>query len=154
MPVTMPRLKPSERPRASEDAREHRVLSDSELAEVLDACGERSRLYFRTLAETGARASEVMGLTGRRVDGDEIAFVEQLARSGGLAPLKTRQSRRTIEVTRSLAAELTLAAGRERVFGHLTHAGSSARGQRRSSRPRSPIRSQSFTTCATRTSQV
>jgi integrase len=123
MPVSMPKLKPSERPRAADDAREHRVLTDAELARVLQACDERSRLYFRTLAETGARASEALGLTAHRVAEDGIAFREQLARSGDLAPLKTRQSRRTIEVTRGLAAELRLAAGPERVFEHLTHRG-------------------------------
>ena len=123
MPVVMPKLKPSERPRPADDQREHRVLADDELATVLEACDERSRLYFRTLAETGARASEVLGLTGRRVGADEIAFREQLARSRELVPLKTRQSRRTIEVTRALAAELTLAASPERVFAHLTHRG-------------------------------
>ena len=123
MPVALPRLKPSERPRATEDAREHRILSDLELAAVLAACDERSRLYFRTVAETGARASEVLGLTPGRISADEIAFREQLARSGELAPLKTPQSRRTIEITRTLAAELRLASGAERVFGHLDHRG-------------------------------
>ncbi len=121
MPVTLPRLKPSERPRAADDAREHRVLSDSELRAVLAACDERSRLYFRTLAETGARESEALGLTRRRIGADEVAFREQLARSGALAPLKTRQSQRTIEITRALAAELRLAGGPGRVFEHLAH---------------------------------
>ncbi|MGI8429317.1 MAG: hypothetical protein ACR2OB_08440 [Solirubrobacteraceae bacterium] len=108
----MPRLKPFERPQPVEDQREHRVPSDAELARVLAACAAHARLYFRTLAETGARASEVLGLTDRRIGADEILFAEQLARSGELAPLKTRQSRRTIEVTRSLTAELRLAGGR------------------------------------------
>ena len=121
IPVSMPRLKMTERPRPADDAREHRVSTDDELARVLDACGERERLYFRVLAETGARASEALGLTARRVGADEITFAEQLARSGELAPLKTPNSRRTIEVTRSLAAELALAAGPGRVFGHLNH---------------------------------
>jgi hypothetical protein len=47
----------------------------------------------------------VLGLTSRRIGRDEITFYEQLARSGKLAPLKTRQSRRTVEITRSLAAD-------------------------------------------------
>jgi integrase len=132
MPIAMPRLKPSERPRPADDAREHRVLSDDELARVLAALGERERLYFRTLAETGARQSEVLGLTPRRVDVDAatLAFAEQLGRprkvpggtheGGGLRPLKTHVSRRTIEITRSLAAALALAGGRELIFD-LTH---------------------------------
>jgi integrase len=117
----MPRLKPSERPRPAEDQREHRVLSDDELARALEACGERERLYFRTLAETGARQSEVLGLTPRRVKGATLSFAEQLGRrESGLRPLKTDRSRRTIEVTRSLAAALALAGGSDQVFD-LTH---------------------------------
>ena len=119
--VTMPRLKRSERPDPADDAREHRILADDELARVLEACDERSRLFFRTLAETGARASEALGLTARRIAENEIALREQLARGGGLAPLKTRQSKRTIEITRSLAAELRLAGDGERVFWRLNH---------------------------------
>jgi integrase len=38
-----------------------------------------------------------------------------------LAPLKTTTSRRTIEITRALAAELALASAGQRVFEHLTH---------------------------------
>lgn len=121
LPVVMPRLKPSERPRAADDARERRILSDDELRDVLDRCAEPLRLYFRTLAETGARESEVLGLTARRIAKNEITFAEQLARDGTLAPLKTANSRRTIEITASLAAALKLAAGRGRVFEHLAH---------------------------------
>jgi integrase len=113
---SMPRLKPSERPQPADDAREHRILADAELVRVLDACGERTRLFFQTLAQTGARQSEVLGLTIRRVGPDTITFAEQLGRDGKLAPLKTRQSKRTVEITRSLAAALALAAGSERVF--------------------------------------
>jgi integrase len=123
MPVTMPRLKPAERPRPADDAREHRVLADDELARVLAACDDRTRLFFAFLAQTGARKSEALGLTPRRVDvaAATVTFAEQLDDGGALAPLKTRTSRRTIEITRSLAAELALAAGRERVFEHLGH---------------------------------
>jgi len=124
LPVTFPGLKSSDLPDPADDQREHRVLADDELARVLEACDERSRLYFRTVAETGARASEALGLTGRRIGGGEIVFAEQLARSGKLAPLKTKQSRRTIEVTGSHAAALSLAAvPGARVFEHLTHRG-------------------------------
>lgn len=66
-------------------------------------------------------AALVLGLTSRRIGRDEITFYEQLARSGKLAPLKTRQSRRTVEITRSLAAELRLAGGGDRVFSRLNH---------------------------------
>jgi integrase len=119
--VAMPPLKPSERPQPADDAREHRILTDDELARLLAACSPRTRLYFQALAETGARASEVLGLTRRRLSRDTITIAEQAARGGGLAPLKTRQSHRTIEITRSLAAELALQG--EAPFGHLTHRG-------------------------------
>ena len=120
LPVTMPKLKPSERPRPADDQREHRIVNDDELARVLEAVPERTRLYFRFLAETGCRLSEGLGLTPRRVGTADVTFAEQLSRRRELVPLKTSQSRRTIEITRSLAAELRLAAG-ERVFEHLTH---------------------------------
>jgi integrase len=122
MPVSLPRLKASERPHPADDAREHRVLADDELARALAACDERTRLFFRLLAETGARKSEALGLTRRRVDVEGIVSIaEPLAEDNTLAPLKTATSRRTIEVTRSLAAELALAARAGRVFEHLTH---------------------------------
>jgi integrase len=62
-------------------------------------------------------------LTRRRVDVDAatLAFAEQLGRrDGGLRPLETDQSGRTIEIARALAAALALAGGRERIFD-LTH---------------------------------
>ena len=109
IPVTMPHLKPSERPDPADDAREHRILTDDELGRVLDAADDRYRLYFRTLAETGARKSEVLGLTGHRISAGALTFAQQLGRNGAPAPLKTNQSKRTIEITRALAAELRLA---------------------------------------------
>jgi integrase len=78
---------------------------------VLAALDNRTRLYFRFVAETGARKSEALGLTPRRIGAGSVTFAQQLADDGELAPLKTRQSQRTIEVTRSLAAELRLASG-------------------------------------------
>lgn len=117
LPVTFPRLKPSELPDPVDDEREHRVLVDDELAVVLGCC--ESPLYFATLAETGCRASEALGLLGRRVGDGTIAIVQQLGRDGTLRPLKSRHAKRTIEIRRALAAELRLA-GRDRVFEPLT----------------------------------
>ena len=119
IPVTFPRLKPSELPDPADDQREHRVLTDDELATVLDACGPRMRLYVQTLAETGARASEALGLTRQKIGDGTISFAQQLGRDGTLRPLKSRRSRRTIEARRALTAELKLAGG-ERVFERLT----------------------------------
>lgn len=119
IPVVFPRLKPNELPDPADDQREHRVLTGEELARVLEACDERSRLYFQTAAETGARASEVLGLTRQRIGDGTIGFAQQLGRDGTLRPLKSRRSARTIEVRRALTAELRLAGG-ERVFERLT----------------------------------
>ena len=116
IPVSFPRLKPSELPDPADDQREHRVLADDELARVLEACAPHVRLYFRMLAETGARASEGLGLAPERIGDGTIQIVHQLGRDGRPRPLKTRRSRRTIEVTRGLAAELRLAGDRERCF--------------------------------------
>jgi integrase len=103
MPVVMPRLKPSERPQPADDQREHRIQSDDELTAVLAACGDRTRLFFRFVAETGCRKSEALGVTPRRVGVGTVTFAEQLADDGTLAPLKTARSRRTVEITRGLA---------------------------------------------------
>lgn len=119
MPVKFPRLKPSELPSPVDDAREKRILTDDEFASVLEACDLRTRLFFQTLAETGARASEVLGLERPQIGDGTITFAKQLAKDGTMAPLKSRQSKRTIEVRRGLAAELRLRGG-ERVFELLT----------------------------------
>ena len=119
IPVTFPKLKPGALPDPADDQREKRILADDELAIVLAACDPQTRLYFQTLAETGARASEVLGLARRHIGDGTITFAEQLGRDGAAAPLKSRQSKRTIEVRRGLAAELRLRGG-GRVFEPLT----------------------------------
>jgi integrase len=121
IPVTMPRLKRGERPRDADDAREHRILTDTELGRVLAACDARTRLYFRAVADTGMRKSEGLSVTRRRVGADiaMLTVAEQLDEDGALAPIKNSR-RRTIEITRSLAD--ALADEPERTFGHLTHA--------------------------------
>ena len=119
--VPFPRLKPGDLPDPAEDQREHRVLSDEELSRVLSSCSGRSRLFFRTLAETGCRCSEALGLTPERVGDGVIKFERQMARDGSLRPLKTRQSKRTIEIALPLSAELRLAGDKVRVFPRLSH---------------------------------
>jgi integrase len=121
MPVLKPRLKWSERPKPADDARGHRVLIAEELEVVLDACPSSSRLYFETLAQTGARRGEGLGLRPQDVGGGEIRFRVQYGGSYGYTPLKTANSARTIEITRSLEAQLELVSGPERVFEHLTY---------------------------------
>ncbi|MGZ4287718.1 MAG: tyrosine-type recombinase/integrase [Solirubrobacteraceae bacterium] len=116
IPIVFPALKPGELPDPADDQREHRVLTDDELARVLAACDDRGRLFVRTLAETGCRVSEVLGLTPQRIGDGTVMIEHQLGRDGRLRPLKSRHSRRTIEITRALAAELKLAGNRELVF--------------------------------------
>jgi integrase len=120
IPVTMPRLKSNERPRAADDEREHRILTDAELSLVLDACGEPSRLYFRALADTGMRKGEGLAVTGRRIGADTamLTIAEQRDPGGEIAPIKNSR-KRTIEITRSLTSDVT-AAG-DRPFAHLSH---------------------------------
>jgi integrase len=86
-------------------------LADDELRAILSALGPREALYFRLLAETGLRASEGLAVTPEAVQGAMLRIRRQLGRDGKPAPLKSRQSRRDIEVTRSLAAEVKLAGG-------------------------------------------
>ena len=62
---------------------------------------------FSLAAVTGARESELLGLTWRDVDlGDpeeaSVNIAAQVDRHGRLAPLKTEESRRTVELPRSL----------------------------------------------------
>jgi integrase len=104
-PVSL--LDKTERP-SSEDERPKRILSSDELTNLLDAVDESYRLLFELAAETGGRLSEVLGLTWECVDfdGGSIHFVQQLDRSGKLSRLKTARSRRWVEVTPPLVAEL------------------------------------------------
>lgn len=122
IPVTFPKLKQGDLPDPADDQREKRILTDDELARIRAACDNPLELlYFATLAETGARASEVLGLDRPRVGEDTISFAHQLGAKDGnpAAPLKSRRGKRTIEVRRGLAAELRLRGG-ERIFAPLT----------------------------------
>jgi integrase len=109
LPVTFPALRQQDLPAPYDDQREHRILRDDEVAAILGVLGPRESLYFRLLAETGLRASEGLGVAPEAVQGTTLRIRRQLGKNGKPAPLKSRQSRRDIEVTRSLAAELKLA---------------------------------------------
>jgi integrase len=96
-----------ERP-SSDDERPRRVLNGDELRKLLDALDESYRLLFDTAAETGGRLAEVLGLAWEDIDFDAqtITFTHQLDRKGKRVPLKTRRSRRVVEVTPSLVGRL------------------------------------------------
>lgn len=104
-PVAM--LDKSDRP-SSDDVSGKRILDPAELRRLLDSIEEHHRLIFEVGAETGARLSEALGLTWDKIDLDtgSIYFAEQLDRSGKLSPLKTKKSRRWVEITPALVAKL------------------------------------------------
>jgi integrase len=104
-PVAM--LDKMERPR-TDDKKEARVLTPAELSALLSGVSSRHRLIFRLASETGGRLSEVLGLAWGDVDlkAQTIAFNFQLDRNNNRVPLKTARSRRVLEVTSDLIAEL------------------------------------------------
>ena len=99
-------LDKGERPRS--DEREKRILSADELDALLQAIDENYRLIFQFAAATGCRLGEVLGLRWHGIDlAEGTAHVShQLDRSGEYVELKTKRSRRTIELPPSLIAQL------------------------------------------------
>lgn len=104
-PVSL--LDPMERPK-TDDEKPKRILNRSELDRLLAAVDARHRLIFRVAAETGCRLGEVLGLAWENIDvkAQTVTFTAQLDRQGRRVPLKTTRSRRVLEVTPGLAAEL------------------------------------------------
>lgn len=101
-----------ERP-SSDDEKPKRILTGAELARLLDAADADYALLLGLAAETGARLAEVLGLAWENVDLDEqtVAFTHQLSRArrgrpARRVPLKTRRSRRVLEVTPGLISKL------------------------------------------------
>jgi integrase len=99
-----------ERPN-SDDERPKRVLSPEELRRLLDSVDERYRLIYELAAETGGRLAETLGLVWGEVDLDKqtVCFTHQIDRQGRRMPLKTKRSRRCIEVTPALVSKLRAA---------------------------------------------
>jgi integrase len=96
-----------ERP-SSDDEKAKRILTREELQRLLGAVDEGYSLLFDMGAETGGRISEVLGLAWENVDleGETVTFTHQLDRQGRRVPLKTKRSRRCLEVTPSVIARL------------------------------------------------
>jgi integrase len=112
-----PLLSKVERP-SSNDEKAKRILTRDELTRLLAAIDERHRLIFRVAASTGCRLGEVLGLTWKDIDlaGPSVTFTHQLDRKGQRVPLKTKRSRRTLEIGDHLGSELRrakMAAGGE-----------------------------------------
>jgi integrase len=99
-------LERSERPHAA--PRERRILTGDETTRLLAAVEDRYRPVFIFAAQTGARLGEVLGLKWRMIDfaAGTVSLTHQADRKGRYVELKTRRSRRTIELPLPLAALL------------------------------------------------
>jgi integrase len=107
---TLALLDRAERPKPSDKVK-RRLFSDAELAATLRAAVGQNRLIFATAGTVGSRISETLGLIWGNLDLDDldaasISFTHQVDRKGNRVPLKTEESKRTIELPRSLAAML------------------------------------------------
>ena len=97
----------SKRPKPSQDKR-RRVFEAGELEQTIAAAGAPYRTLFTLAALSGARLSELLGLTWSNVriqnlDDAEIEFARQVDRHGRLGPTKTDGSARTVPIPRELA---------------------------------------------------
>lgn len=97
----------SERPKPSQSKR-RRIFEGSELEQTIAAADEPCRTLFTLAALTGARVSELLGLTWADVrlddlDDAEIEFAWQIDRRGERQPTKTDGSARTVPIARGLA---------------------------------------------------
>jgi integrase len=103
-------LENGERPKTGQTGK-RRIFSGDELASTLAAALQPYRLLFMLASVTGARLSELLGLTWADVDLRDtseatVRFEYQADRQGKRQPLKTEESRRTVEIPRQLAAML------------------------------------------------
>jgi integrase len=77
--------------------RERRILSFDETARVLARLGQPYRLIIQTCIATGARISEVLGLTWKHVDLEAGTIrIEQRVWQQEIAPPKSEHSRRVL----------------------------------------------------------
>ncbi|HEX4669242.1 MAG TPA: tyrosine-type recombinase/integrase [Solirubrobacterales bacterium] len=120
---TLALLDRSERPDVGGDPdAEHRMFTEAELAATLRAAAGQNVVVFATAGTVGSRISETLGLTDDNLDladldNAAISFTHQIDRKGKRVPLKTKASKRRIEIPRSLAVMLAthlLSAGDQR----------------------------------------
>lgn len=103
-------LEQRERPKTSTTQR-RRIFQGDELERTIAAAHEPFKTMFALAATTGARESECLGLTWADVDLLNVneasaTFAYQVDRRGVRQELKTDESRRTVEIPRTLAAML------------------------------------------------
>lgn len=104
-PVTL--MLSSERPKVSL-AKRSPIFTPEQIEQTLAAATEPYRTLFTVAALTGARVSELCGLTWADVrlddlDEAEITFAWQVDRKGNRRPTKTDGSARTVPIPRELA---------------------------------------------------
>jgi integrase len=107
-PATL--LLTSERPKISQ-AKRRPIFTGEELEQTIAAAHEPFRTLFAVAALTGARVSELCGLTWEDIrlvnlDEAEIEFGWQVDRHGNRQPTKTDGSARTVPIPRELALVL------------------------------------------------
>lgn len=94
-------LESGERPKVAQTQR-RRIFTADELAQTVARAQGPWRLLFMLAAVTGARLSELLGLVWEDLDLTEpdatISFAFQADRRGQRVPLKTEESRRTVEI--------------------------------------------------------
>jgi integrase len=100
-------LENGERPRVSE-AKERRIYTPDEFAQVVAASPEPWGTLFRLASVVGARESELLGLqwsdlTLSDIDVATIRFCHQVDRAGRRVELKTEESRAVLPLPRSVA---------------------------------------------------
>ena len=103
-------LENGERPKVSAAARRPIFVGD-QLAQTLAAARDPYKTLFAVGSVTGARMSECLGLVWTDMQLDDldaatIRFEYQVDRHGRRQPLKTKESRRTVEIPRQLAVIL------------------------------------------------
>lgn len=96
----------SERPKVSQATRRP-IFAPQQIEETLAAATEPYRTLFTVAALTGARVSELCGLTWDNVrlddlDDADIRFAWQVDRKGNRGPTKTDGSARTVPIPREL----------------------------------------------------
>lgn len=107
-PITL--MLSSERPKVSQATRRP-IFTPEQIEQTLSASTEPYRTLFTVAALTGARVSELCGLTWgdvrlEELDDAEITFAWQVDRSGTRRPTKTDGSARTVPIPRELALVL------------------------------------------------
>jgi integrase len=94
-------------PPKSSKGKRRRIFEGGELEQTIAASDEPYRTLFTVAALTGARLSELLGLTWGQVqlnslEDAEIEFSVQVDRSGRLSPMKTDGSARTVPIPEQL----------------------------------------------------